>query len=145
MCPGCPGAGGCPRQRVPELRDCPRPVRPSVLLPSPCRVPGDVRMLGKEEAEEEGKAARLPPPPLGAGPLAGAQGRGGGARDESAERHRSPFRPQPALLPAAPCGIVLPAGPGGQHGPRGGGGTGAGGPPPVPAGGRLAPSPPRLR
>lgn len=93
MCLDPPGAGVCSRQRVPERRDCSRPVRPSRRSPPLCRVPGDVRMLEKEEAEEEGKGARLPPPPVGAGPLAGAQGRRGGARDELAAAPPEPSPP----------------------------------------------------
>lgn len=95
-----PGAEAAPGRGCRSDGTVPIPSAPRRLSPPLCRVPGDVRMLGKEEAEEEGKGAQLPPPPVGDGPLAGAQGRGGGARDEFAALPPDPSAP----AGAAPCG-----------------------------------------
>lgn len=75
--PPAEGAGAPGRcQSCPPLRASP--------LPAAGFVPSDVGMLEKEEEEEEGKGVRLPPPPVGDSPLAGAQGRLGGAEEKFA-------------------------------------------------------------
>lgn len=109
------GAHPCRRRGLPPAEgagaqgrsfSCP----PQGASPLPCVgfVPGDVGMLGKEGEEEEGTGARLPPPPVGDSPLAGAHRGGSGAQKEFAAAPSSPRGAAPAVDPAPLAGAVTP-------------------------------------